>query len=140
MRILLLLTALLAIQAPSAIAQNKQAAMPACDGDIAIVRVSQIKPGGMKGFMDAVAAHKAWYRANGIKDNVIVTSRVIEKDKATGEEKYSDTEVISYHIRPPADDRIPHRGDAAWKAYVKQYTDSSQIKSEYISCMPKLVP
>ena len=50
---------------------------PACDGNIVIVRVSEIKPGQMDTFMAAVAAHKAWYRTNGIKDNEMVVSRVI---------------------------------------------------------------
>ncbi len=134
MRITLFLTAMAAVQATSVLAQN---APPACDGNITIVRVSQIKPGGMPAFMAAVAAHKAWYRANGVIDNEIVTSRVINRDEKTGAMTYSDTEVISYHIRPPAQDRIPKRGDAAWNAYVKQYRDSSDIKSEYTTCMPK---
>jgi hypothetical protein len=35
----------------------QQPAVPACDGDLAIVRVSQIKPGGtFQGLMDAAAA------------------------------------------------------------------------------------
>ena len=140
MRVAFLVTAFLAIQATSAFAQSKPAALPACDGDIAMVRVSEVKPGAMKGFMDAVAAHKAWYRANGITDNVIVASRVIVTDKATGEQKYSDTEVITYHLRPPSSERTPHRGDAAWNAYVKQYRDTSVIKEEYQTCMPKLMP
>jgi hypothetical protein len=138
MRVVLSMIAFVALQATSAFAQN---AMPACSGDIAIVRVSEIKPGGsMEGFMAALAAHKAWYRANGITDNVIVASRVVVRDKTTGAEKYSDTEVITYHIRPPASARTPHRGDAAWNAYVKQYRDNSDIKAEYVTCMPKLDP
>jgi hypothetical protein len=115
--------------------------MPACDGDVAVVRVSQIKPGGsIEGFMAAVAAHKAWYRANGVTDNVIVASRVMERDKTTGEMKYSDTQVLTYHIRPPANERTPHRGDAAWNAYVKQYADNSVVQNEYVTCLPKLLP
>lgn len=61
MRNALLLAALAAVQLPTVFAQNA----PACDGDIALVRVSTIKPGAMQGFMDAVAAHKAWYRSHG---------------------------------------------------------------------------
>jgi hypothetical protein len=94
----------------------------------------------MDGFMAAVAAHKAWYRANGVTDDVIVASRVMEEDKTTHAMKYSDKEVITYHIHSPASEKIPHRGDAAWKAYVKMYADISQIKTEYVTCMPKLVP
>ena len=91
MRFILFLSSLLALQAAPALAQN---AMPACNGDIAIVRVSEIKPGGtMKGFLDAVAAHQAWYRNNGVKDDEIVASRVIVKDEKTGAFKYSEKEI-----------------------------------------------
>jgi hypothetical protein len=134
MRTMLILTALAALQIPSALAQN---APPACDGDIAIVRVSTIKPGAMQGFMEAVAAHKAWYRSHGYKDNVIVATRIYLTDAHGDPTKYSETEVISYHVRPPEG---PVKHDAAWDAYVKQYRDTSDIKSEYMTCMPKLLP
>jgi hypothetical protein len=135
MRFILFLAFFLALQTVPASAQN---ALPACNGDIAIVRVSEIKPGGtMKGFMDAVAAHQAWYRNNGVKDNEIVASRVIVKDEKTGEMKYSDKEVLTYHINPPDPKKTPNRNDASWKAYVKMYRDNSDLKSEYMTCMPK---
>ena len=137
MRTVLLLAALAALQIPSAFAQN---ALPACDGDIAIVRVSEIKPGAMQGFMAAVAAHKAWYRSHGFKDNVIVVSKVILRDDKTGAMKYSDAEVVTYHVRPPGTAQSDPKKDAAWDAYVKQYRDTSDIKTEYLTCMPKLVP
>ena len=108
-----------------------------CDGHIAIVRVSEIKPGGMKGFMAAAAAHLAWYRKNGVKDNEIFVFRVIVKDEKTGAMKYSDTEVLSYHINPPSENKSLPRDDDAWKAYVKMYRDTSTLKSEYMTCMPK---
>lgn len=108
-----------------------------CSGDPAVVRVSTIKPGAMPAFLAAVAAHKAWYRANGVGDNDIFTAPVLVRDEATKRWKVSDTEVMSFHVRPPAAGRTPSRGDAAWNAYLKQYRDSSQIKSEYMVCMPK---
>jgi hypothetical protein len=135
MRFMLFLVSFLALQTAPALAQD---AMPACKGDIAVVRVLEIKSGGtMKGFMDAVAAHQAWYRNNGVKDDEIVASRVIVKDEKTGEMKYSDKEVLTYHINPPDPEKTPNRNDAAWKAYVKMYRDNSDIKSEYVTCMPK---
>jgi hypothetical protein len=134
MRTALFLAALAALQIPGVFAQNT---LPACDGDIAVVRVSTIKPGGMDGFMAAVAAHKAWYRNHGFTDNVIVASRVILRDEKTGAMKYSDTEVVTYHLRPP---KREGKTDAAWDAYVKQYRDTSDIKNQYLTCMPKLVP
>ena len=81
--------------------------------------------------MTAVAAHKAWYRDHGFKDNVIVASRVILTDQKTGEMKYSDTEVVTYHVRPPHEEATAKR-DAAWDAYVKQYRDTSDLKSTYV--------
>ena len=128
-RIVLLLTATAIITAASAFAQ-----MPACDGDIAMVRLSAIKPGGtMQNFLAAVAAQKAWYRANGVKDNEIFAARIVVPSSF----EMSDTEVFSYHLRPPSNDRIPNRGDAAWKAFVKLFQDNSEIKNQYMTCMPK---
>jgi len=135
MRTALLLAALAVLQIPAALAQNP---LPKCDGDYAIVRVSSIKPGAMQGFMAAVAAHKAWYRSHGYKDNVIVASRIAVRDEKTGTWSYTDNEVVTYHVRPPGVKQADH--DAAWDAYVKQYRDSSDIKNEYTTCMPKLVP
>ena len=136
MRSALVFTAFLALQATS-LAQT-QSPEPVCNGDITVVRVSHIKPGGsIEKFLAAAAAHQAWYRANGIKDNEIVTARVLVRDPATGAVSYSDTEVLSYHFRLPQQ-RLPNRGDTAWNAYVKQYQDTSEIKSEYMTCMPKL--
>jgi len=137
MRGALFLAAFAALQVSSAFAQN---ALPACDGDIAVVRISAIKPGAMPGFLAAVAAHKAWYRSHGFNDNVIVTSRVILTDDKTGAMKYSDAEVVSYHVRPPGGKETEAKKDAAWDAYVKQYRDTSDIKNSYLTCMPKLVP
>lgn len=128
MRLALLLT----LASPAMFAQA-----PACDGNIVIVRVSEIKPGSMNGFMAAVAAHKAWYRANGVTDNEILVSRVIVRDPHTGARSYSEKEVLTYHINPPGQARTPNRGDAAWDAYVKQYRETSELKNEYMTCLPK---
>jgi hypothetical protein len=118
---------------------HAQTAAPACFGDVTTVRLSQIKPGGsIQGFMKAVEAHKAWYRANGITDNDIVAARVFVRDEKTGlPTKYSDTEVMSFHLRPPAASRTPNRNDAAWQAFLKQYRDNSDLKSEYWACIPR---
>jgi hypothetical protein len=137
MRTVVALTALALLQVSSAFAQS---GAPKCDGDYAVVRVSTIKPGAMQDFMAAVAAHKAWYRSHGFSDNVIAASRVISFNKETNAMEYSNMEVISYHIRPPAGAQVKAKRDAAWDAYVKQYRDTSDIKSEYLTCMPKLVP
>ena len=116
--------------------QSSSQVSPPCDGDYATVRVSTIKPGAMQGFLAAVAAQKAWYRSHGFSDNIIVASRVISTNEATKAREYSETEVVTYHIRPPAGVVT----DDAWDAYGKRFRDTSDIKSEYRTCMPKLVP
>ena len=126
----------LALGATPAIAQNLA---PKCEGDITIVSIYQIKPGGsIAGFVAAVAANQAWYRTNGITDNQIAASRVIVKDDATGGTKFSDTDVITYHVHPPSDERTPEMGDSDWKAFEKQYNDNAEKKAEYTTCMPRL--
>jgi len=136
MRTAIFLAALTTLQIPSVLGQN----MPPCDGDIDIVRISTIKPGAIQGFMAAVAAHKAWYRSHGFSDNVIVASRVIIRDEKTGAISYSAAEVVTHHLRPPGPAQTAAKRDAAWDDYVKQYRDTSEIKNEYITCLPKLVP
>jgi hypothetical protein len=134
MRSTLIFTAWLALLAAPIFAQ----APPACDGTFAVVRVSEIKPGGsIQGFMAAVAAHKAWYRANGITDNDIYATRVLVPDEKTKAPVYSDKQIMTWHINPPAPARTTKRGDAAWNAYVKMYQDNSTIKTETMTCMPK---
>ena len=135
--------AALAVSALAALAISPAFAQPTpapCTGDLAIVRVSTIKPGKLQDFLAAVDAHKAWYRNHGFKDNVIVASRVILTDGHTRATRYSEAEVITYHVRPPGPAQTDAKHDAAWQAYVKQYRDSSAIKNEYLTCMPKLAP
>ncbi len=110
--------------------------LPACDGQLVIVRVDEIKPGAWDDYLKAAAAHKAWYRANGFTDNDIVVARIIERDKS-GKASYSQTKVLSYHFNPPDPTKVKNRNDAAWKAYVKQYDDTSKVLETFNTCMPK---
>jgi hypothetical protein len=129
----------LALVMVSTTAPARAQSPPSCFGDIATVRVSQIKPGGsVQGFMKAVEAHKAWYRANGVSDNDIVAARVLVRDEKTGQPvRYSDTDVMSFHLRPPAPSRTPNKNDAAWQAFLKLYRDNSDLKTEYWACIPR---
>ena len=132
MRILTVLAVLVALQGSGRPFPN-QSTMPACDGDVAIVRVSEIRrKGSMYGFMQAVDAHRAWFRNHGFSADEIYAARVIVRDKATNLDRYSDTEIMTFHVRPSV---AVTRG-AAWDAYVKQYRDNSDVKSEYYVCMP----
>ena len=135
MRFMLVLFSWMLLQSAPVLAQHS---LPACDGHVAIVRVSEIKPGGMAGFLAAVKAHKAWYRKNGVKTDDFLVSRVIVKDQKTGEWNYSDSEVVTYHINPPEDNAKLPRNDDGWKAYVKMYNDVSTVKSITLSCMPRI--
>lgn len=136
--VLVSLALFLATAATPALAQS---AMPKCDGDIAIIRISQIKPtSNLQAFMKAQDAHLAWYRANGYKTNEIYSARVMVSDDKGKTMRYSDNEVMTFHVRPPAgtsDTAISSKDKAGWDAYVKMYRDSSDIKTEYFICMPK---
>ena len=135
--VLLFLALFLATTPTPALAQS---AMPKCDGDVAIVRISQIKPtSNLETFMKAQEAHLAWYRANGFKTNEIYSARVMVSDDKGKTMRYSDNEVMTFHVRPPAADSDPlsSKNKAGWDAYVKMYRDSSDMKAEHFICMPK---
>jgi hypothetical protein len=107
----------------------------ACNGNYNHVRISEIKPGMMQKFLDAVAAHQAWYKNAGTPDQITVM-RIIERNPDTKATSYSETQVMTFHIEPA--DRTqgpPH--DAAYDAFVALYKESSTIKSEYVTCMAK---
>jgi hypothetical protein len=73
-----LLTLALLTGSASMFAQN---APLACEGRRATVRISEITANGTaKGFMDAVAAHKAWVFSHGLTKDEIVTVPVIVRD------------------------------------------------------------
>ena len=104
--------------------------MPACDGNYNIVRVSEIKPGMMDKFLQAVAAQKAWYASKGSPDTISV-ERVIDMKAGA----YSTTQAITNHISPPNSKQPAH--DAGYDAFVALFTDSSTIKSSFFTCMAK---
>ncbi len=138
MRILVALAVVFAFHATTA---SGQPAVTACDGDITVVRVSQIKPSSsLQAFMKAQDAHLAWYRAQGFKNNDIYSARVLVMDEKTKAMRYSDGEVLTVHVRPPASSGtgpISAKDQAGWDGYVKLYRDASDIKTEYTVCMPK---
>jgi hypothetical protein len=123
---------------PAAFAQS---APPACDGSIAIVRHSVIKPeAGMDKFLAAVAAQKAWYQSHGLKEDIVFATKIIDRDPATGKQSYSSTEALTFHYYPSTVGGEP-KHDAAWDAFVKLFSDSSTIKDTYFVCVPKpMVP
>ena len=121
-----------------AVAQNPapppSSASSVCSGTLTIVRISEVKPGKLDDFMAAVAAHQAWYRTNGVSTNKIYAARILEQDPTSKEWKISETKVMTFHVNPPRSDSKLPRNDDAWKAYVQKYSDSSDLKTEYVTC------
>ena len=112
-----------------------QSAPVACDGRRATVRISEITPtGSAKGFMDAVAAHRAWVLSHGMTKDEIVTVPVIVRDENTKARSYSDKQFLSIHIHGSEGPEPKH--DDAYEAFVKMYRDNSDIKSAYDVCLP----
>ena len=137
MRILAALTTLAILSAPLAPLGHGQsssgmqrAPLPACDGVYSIIRVVELKPSAtVDQYMAALKAHQAWYKAHKY-DDVIFATRVI--DLASG--KYSDTSLLTRHYFTP---KSPYpTKDAAWDAFVKQYTDVSDLKESFYTCVP----
>lgn len=107
----------------------------ACDGRRATVRISEITASGtVKGFMDAVAAHKAWVFSHGLTKDEIITVPVIVRDEQTHARSYSEKQFWSVHIHGSNGPEPKH--DEAYDAFVKMYRDNSDIKSAYDICLP----
>jgi hypothetical protein len=132
MRIFSALAFMAALCTPAAFAQSASAAasMPACDGTVAVIRVSDIKAESMDKFLAAVAAQKDWYASHGLPDKIFVT-KIIDRDASA----YSTTQAITYHFYGNGNANPKH--DAAWDAFVKMFSESSTIKAGYLSCVPK---
>jgi hypothetical protein len=130
MRTLLLAFALIA-SAPL-YAQN---APLACDGRRATVRISEITPNGtVKGFMEAVAAHRAWVFSHGLTKDEITTVPLIVRDENTHARTYSDKQFWSIHIH--GSNGPEPKQDEAYEAFVKLYRANSDIKVAYDICLP----
>ncbi len=119
--------------APSHVLAQQAAAPFPCTGNVNIVRISEIKPGMMQKFLDAVAAQAAWYKSAGTPDSIAVM-RVLNRDPTTKAYTLSDTQAITTHISP-ADEKSP-KHDAAFDAFVAMFAASSTIKTQYLTCMP----
>lgn len=121
----------------SAVAQTAPATRPPipCTGNLNIVRVSEIKPGMMQKFLQAVTAQQAWYKTAGTPDRISVM-RIMTQDSTTKAWSTSETEAITTHIEPARANGPAH--DAGYDAFVALFKESSTIKSEYVTCMVKM--
>src|SRR5437868_1452427 len=118
-----------------ATAQTPPAAAEAplpCSGRVNIVRVSDIKPGMMDKFLQAVAAQAAWYKKAGLSDEIGVM-RIMEQDPATKAWKLSETKTMTTHVMPANHEGPKH--DAEWDAFVAMFAASSTIEKAYMTCM-----
>jgi len=140
MRFASTMLAVAALAAPFALTQpaSAQAAAsapsapwPKCDGVYTIFRISEIKPGMMPKFLEAVAAQQAFYKHKGLVDQIIL-ERVSEKMGGP----YSETLAITDHIVGVS---APSRTtqDDEYKAFVAMFTASSTIKTTYFTCQTK---
>jgi hypothetical protein len=105
-------------------------------GQIAIIRVSTLKPTGTRaGFDKAVKDQIAWYRGHGISGNKIVEAEVI--DFVAGAPQMSAREVMTIHYDPPAATGAQPAVDDGYKAFVKEFRDNTDITVEKTVCLPK---
>jgi hypothetical protein len=119
---------------PAAAQQAPAASSPIpCAGNVNIVRLSDIKPGMMDKFLQAAAAQKAWYKNAGLPDRIGVM-RILKQDPTTKAWTTSETQAITTHISPASGNSRPPQ-DAAWNAFVAMFSDSSTIKTQYMTCM-----
>ena len=105
-------------------------------GHVIIYRVSKIKPGGTReGFTKAVADNLAWYRSHGMTSNIQVGGSVMTMDPTTHIPSLSPDEVVTLHIDPPSfsSANMPH--DAAWDAFVAEYTANTDMVSQTFICL-----
>jgi hypothetical protein len=110
------------------------APLPACSGVYSIVRIVDLKPGTtIDQYNAALAAHQAWYKQHSY-DDVIYAAQVIEREEGSGHARYSKHLMLTYHFFKPTS---PHPAkDAAWDAFVKMYTETSDLKESYFNCVP----
>jgi hypothetical protein len=135
MRFVLLLTVFVSASLAQTPASSNP--RPACDGNIATVRVSGITPNGsIDGFLKAVDAHKKWYKSHGQTGHEIFAARILVRNEATKAQQYSEKEVMTYPIHP-ASAQSEAQHDADYDAFVKMYRDNSEIKQQYTACIPK---
>ena len=116
--------------APSPALAQQNNPLPACTGEIHIVRVSDIKPGKMETFLKATVDQQAWYKSKGGTDQIVVMK--VMKQAADKSWAYSDIEALTDHIEPA--DRKPgtiaHDAgyDSLCRAIQRQLRDQVRVR------------
>lgn len=124
---------LIALLAQPAVAQSDLCP----SAKIAIIRLSKIKSGGSRaGFDQAVKDQIAWYRSHGFTGNRIVEADVLDV-AARARPSVSSTEALTIHYDPPTASGQQIDPDDAYRAFVKEFRDNSDIEVEKIVCLPQ---
>lgn len=102
------------------------------NGQLAIIRFSEIKPTGSKaGFAKAAADNQAWYASHGLTQNHQVAGVVLMRDEK-GNWTESPNAVVTVHTNPPGP--TAPAPDDAWKAFVAEYDANSTMKNQATIC------
>ncbi len=131
-RLLIILSGCIVLFSAATASAQQASPVMACNGNMNVIRVSEIKPGMMPTFLKAVAAQTAWYKSKGSSD-VIGVERVLEQNPSTKSYQISETSVITTHIETQ---KQPTQDDA-YKAFVALFSSSSTIKTSYLTCLAK---
>lgn len=124
-----MLAVLLGGAAVAGVASAQGPAGVQCTGKPATIRTSTIKPGMFDLFKKAVADHQAWYKSKG---NATTVTLVRQFKGGNGPAAWDDSAAMTitvYDAGKPKPD-----SDAAYRAFVKEYADSSTLKDEYRGC------
>jgi hypothetical protein len=112
-----------------------QAAELCPGGQLAVMRVSKITPGGsMAGFREAARDHANWYRAKGLPVTQFTAPVMIYSTKAKAQVA-SDREIMT--VRLGSADLPRGSRDAGWASFVAKYKANSTIVRETRTCLPK---
>jgi hypothetical protein len=125
-------------QAPPSVAPEPgKFAAPPCDGDVAVLRLTELTPNGtMEGYLKAVAAHLGWFRSHGYANDDMVVAKVMVEDPSTHQLTYSKNRVLAIHMRPPVMGGSTGH-DAGWDAFHDLYRKNSNIVESYNICIPR---
>ena len=112
-------------------------AAPPCDGDVAVLRLTELTPTGtMEGYLKAVAAHLGWFHSHGFANDEMVVAKVMVEDPSTHQLIYSKNRVLAIHMRPPfMGGSTGH--DAGWDAFHDLYRKNSNIVQSFNICIPR---
>ncbi len=105
-----------------------------CSGHVALLQISEISPqGSMAGFNKAVADHIKWYADHGYTDKIFAEP-TLTFNLPKGRFEAIPNEMMIFHLNAQY---VPEsKKDAAWNAYVKEYSDNSTTKSTTAVCYP----